>query len=198
MPSNLTPSTSALTVSEIIVSRSMAGSESGPLPTRPGHMALWSLGNPDFFAHVSSQTHPKFRLAKPIFPLLSRTIILVSQSCRSNCQTYVWTAACRCASRFIRLSEPLILTGTIKPGQTIDEKDIAARLSVSRTPVREAVKKLSDEHLVEVIAQSATRAARIDRDERSSNPILIRPRLGGGERIAGCDAHDPSARRPAG
>jgi GntR family transcriptional regulator, rspAB operon transcriptional repressor len=59
----------------------------------------------------------------------------------------------------------LILTGTIKPGAVIDEKAIAAELSVSRTPVREAVKKLSDEHLVDVVAQSGTRAARIDAHE---------------------------------
>jgi GntR family transcriptional regulator, rspAB operon transcriptional repressor len=59
----------------------------------------------------------------------------------------------------------LILSGSIKPGEAFDEKAIAAQLSVSRTPVREAVKKLSDENLVEVIAQSATRAARIDRKE---------------------------------
>ena len=59
----------------------------------------------------------------------------------------------------------MILTGAIKPGEVIDEKDIAAQLKVSRTPVREAVKKLSDENLVEVVAQSGTRAARIDRDE---------------------------------
>jgi GntR family transcriptional regulator, rspAB operon transcriptional repressor len=68
----------------------------------------------------------------------------------------------------------LILTGAIKPGQTIDEKDIAAQLSVSRTPVREAVKKLSDEHLVEVIAQSATRAARIDRHEIEESYLIRR------------------------
>jgi GntR family transcriptional regulator, rspAB operon transcriptional repressor len=59
----------------------------------------------------------------------------------------------------------LILTGAIAPGEVIDEKSIAAELGVSRTPVREAVKKLSDEHLVEVVAQSATRAARIDAHE---------------------------------
>lgn len=68
----------------------------------------------------------------------------------------------------------LILTGAIKPGQTIDEKEIAARLSVSRTPVREAVKKLSDEHLVEVIAQSATRAARINREEIFESYLIRR------------------------
>ncbi len=68
----------------------------------------------------------------------------------------------------------LILTGAIKPGETIDEKDIAAQLSVSRTPVREAVKKLSDEHLVDVVAQSATRAARIDRHEIEESYLIRR------------------------
>jgi DNA-binding GntR family transcriptional regulator len=56
-----------------------------------------------------------------------------------------------------------ILTGDIKPGELIDEKNIGARFSVSRTPVREAVKRLSDEHLVDVVAQSATRAATLDK-----------------------------------
>ncbi|MFO1033241.1 MAG: GntR family transcriptional regulator [Hyphomicrobiales bacterium] len=58
-----------------------------------------------------------------------------------------------------------IVTGTIPPGGVIDEKNIASALKVSRTPVREAVKKLSDEHLVEVVAQSGTRAAPLDREE---------------------------------
>jgi DNA-binding GntR family transcriptional regulator len=68
----------------------------------------------------------------------------------------------------------LILSGAIKPGEVIDEKDIAAQLNVSRTPVREAVKRLSDEHLVEVIAQSATRAMRIDRDEIGQSFLIRR------------------------
>ncbi len=59
----------------------------------------------------------------------------------------------------------LILTGVIKPGDLIDEKSIALHLKISRTPVREAVKKLSDEHLVDVVAQSGTRAARVDARE---------------------------------
>jgi GntR family transcriptional regulator, rspAB operon transcriptional repressor len=70
----------------------------------------------------------------------------------------------------------LILTGEIAPGEIIDEKMIAAQLSISRTPVREAVKKLSDEHLVDVIAQSATRASRIDRRE-VEEAFLIRRAL---------------------
>ncbi len=68
----------------------------------------------------------------------------------------------------------LILTGKIAPGDVIDEKDIATRLNVSRTPVREAVKKLSDEHLVDVVAQSATRASRIDHHEVEQAFIIRR------------------------
>lgn len=70
----------------------------------------------------------------------------------------------------------MILTGSIKPGALIDEKAIAAELKISRTPVREAVKKLSDENLVEVAAQSGTRAARIHRDE-IAEAFLIRRAL---------------------
>jgi len=55
-----------------------------------------------------------------------------------------------------------ILTGELAPGMAIDEKAIASKLGVSRTPVREAVKKLSDENLVDVKAQSGTVVSRID------------------------------------
>lgn len=68
----------------------------------------------------------------------------------------------------------LILTGAIKPGETLDEKAIAAQLKVSRTPVREAVKRLSDENLVEVVAQSGTRAAPIGRKEIEESYLIRR------------------------
>ena len=70
----------------------------------------------------------------------------------------------------------LILTGIIRPGEIIDEKAIAAQLEVSRTPVREAVKRLSDEHLVDVVAQSGTRASRMDR-KAIEESFLIRRAL---------------------
>lgn len=57
----------------------------------------------------------------------------------------------------------LILTSEFAPNSIIDERAIASKLGVSRTPVREAVKKLADENLVEVKAQSATIVAPIDR-----------------------------------
>ena len=70
----------------------------------------------------------------------------------------------------------LILTGIIRPGEVIDEKAIAAQLEVSRTPVREAVKRLSDERLVDVVAQSGTRASRMDR-KAIEESFLIRRAL---------------------
>jgi GntR family transcriptional regulator, rspAB operon transcriptional repressor len=56
-----------------------------------------------------------------------------------------------------------IVTGSLAPGAPIDEVEIAARLGLSRTPVREAVKKIGDEGLVHVRAQSGTYVAEINR-----------------------------------
>ena len=71
----------------------------------------------------------------------------------------------------------MILTGAIKPGEVIDEKAIAAQLNVSRTPVREAVKRLSDENLVEVVAQSANAGGAHRPGTRSPESFLIRRAL---------------------
>lgn len=68
----------------------------------------------------------------------------------------------------------LILTGKIGPGEVVDEKLIASQLNVSRMPVREAVKKLSDEHLIDVVAQSGTKASLIDRHEVEQAYIIRR------------------------
>ena len=56
-----------------------------------------------------------------------------------------------------------IVTGRLKPGDPVEEAEIARYLGISRTPVREAVKKISDEHLIEVRAQSGTHVAAISR-----------------------------------
>lgn len=47
----------------------------------------------------------------------------------------------------------LILTGMIKPGEKLIERDIAAKFNTSRTPVREALRKLESEGFVEYIAR---------------------------------------------
>jgi DNA-binding GntR family transcriptional regulator len=48
-----------------------------------------------------------------------------------------------------------------KPGDPIIEKELASTFGVSRTPIREALLRLSAEHLVEIAPQSGTFVARI-------------------------------------
>lgn len=50
----------------------------------------------------------------------------------------------------------------MKPGLNLTEKDIAQKLNVSRTPVREAFIKLSHEDLVEIYPQKGTTVSLID------------------------------------
>jgi DNA-binding GntR family transcriptional regulator len=57
----------------------------------------------------------------------------------------------------------LIVSGRVRPGEAVIEAALAARLGVSRTPVREALKRLSDEGLVDVFAQSGTFIAPMSR-----------------------------------
>ncbi|RFB81537.1 GntR family transcriptional regulator [Methylovirgula sp. 4M-Z18] len=58
-----------------------------------------------------------------------------------------------------------IVTGKLAPGSPVNEIEIALKLGISRTPVREAVKKVSDEGLIEVFAQNGTFVADISRKQ---------------------------------
>ena len=55
-----------------------------------------------------------------------------------------------------------ILTLTLTPGVVLSEQTLAAELGVSRTPVREAILRLTREGLVVVYAQSGTVVSKID------------------------------------
>ncbi|ANY77415.1 hypothetical protein BB934_03590 [Microvirga ossetica] len=60
--------------------------------------------------------------------------------------------------------EPLrhaILMMKLRPNEALNEKDIAASHGVSRTPVREALLRLADEGLVEIVPKLGTFVARI-------------------------------------
>jgi GntR family transcriptional regulator, rspAB operon transcriptional repressor len=50
----------------------------------------------------------------------------------------------------------------LAPGQRLSENELAAQLQVSRTPVREALARLRDERLVQIVPQLGTFVARID------------------------------------
>lgn len=54
-----------------------------------------------------------------------------------------------------------IVTMKMPPGTPVSEKELTQQYGISRTPVREAVLRLADERLVEVIPKSGTFVARI-------------------------------------
>ena len=58
-----------------------------------------------------------------------------------------------------------IFTGALRPGEQIGEQDWAERLDVSRIPVREALRKLETEGLVEIQPRRGAFVARMDRTE---------------------------------
>ncbi len=60
------------------------------------------------------------------------------------------------SAQIYELAREAIVSLWLKPGQAISEKEIASQLGVSRTPVREALIRLSDEGLIEVFRQSGT------------------------------------------
>lgn len=55
-----------------------------------------------------------------------------------------------------------IMSMKLKPGQTMSTQEMATKLNVSRTPVREAFLRLQSEGLVEMIPQRETVVSRID------------------------------------
>jgi DNA-binding GntR family transcriptional regulator len=55
-----------------------------------------------------------------------------------------------------------ILSGEIEPGARLDEPSICRKFRMSRTPIREALRRLSGIGLVEVIPRKGVTAARID------------------------------------
>lgn len=58
-----------------------------------------------------------------------------------------------------------ILDGRLKPGERIRQEDLAARLSSSRIPVREALRQLESEGLVVLVPNSGAWIARLDLTE---------------------------------
>ncbi|MFZ8958633.1 MAG: GntR family transcriptional regulator [Paracoccaceae bacterium] len=64
-----------------------------------------------------------------------------------------------------------ILTLRYKPGEALRKQDICATLGVSRSPVAEAIARLSNEGLVDVVPQSGTFVARFS--GRSLAEIII-------------------------
>src|SRR5437762_12222501 len=59
----------------------------------------------------------------------------------------------------------MLLDGEIPPGARIPERDLCEKLQVSRTPLREALKVLAAEGLVQLLPNRGSRAAKLtDKD----------------------------------
>jgi DNA-binding GntR family transcriptional regulator len=85
-----------------------------------------------------------------------------------------------------------IAAGTLEPGQRIVETDLAARLKVSRVPVREAVKTLVAQGILESGPSRRIRVAALD-ETKIDQICEIRTAL---EKIAGKDASRVYGREP--
>jgi DNA-binding GntR family transcriptional regulator len=57
-----------------------------------------------------------------------------------------------------------IVSAELRPGQQLSENELAARLGISRTPIREALVRLSDDRLVEIVPQLGTFVSLISED----------------------------------
>jgi DNA-binding GntR family transcriptional regulator len=73
-----------------------------------------------------------------------------------------------------------IMEGELRPGEKILDKELAEHLGVSRTPVREALRRLEDKSLVESAANRWTRVSEISSDE----PDMIYPIIWTLEKLA--------------
>ncbi|MBE9534835.1 MAG: GntR family transcriptional regulator [Proteobacteria bacterium] len=58
-----------------------------------------------------------------------------------------------------------IMEGELRPGEKILDKELAEKMGVSRTPVREALRRLEDKNLVESSANRWTRVAEVSIEE---------------------------------
>lgn len=73
-----------------------------------------------------------------------------------------------------------IMDGTLRPGEKIVDKELAEHMGVSRTPVREALRRLEDKGLVESAANRWTRVSEIP----STEPEMIYPIIWTLEKLA--------------
>ena len=59
----------------------------------------------------------------------------------------------------------LLIEGAITPGSKLNERELAEQLHVSRTPIREAIRRLAADGLVELIANRGAIAVQLTRDD---------------------------------
>jgi DNA-binding GntR family transcriptional regulator len=59
----------------------------------------------------------------------------------------------------------LLVEGSIAPGSKLNERELAEQLNVSRTPIREAIRRLAADGLVELIANRGAIAVQLNKED---------------------------------
>lgn len=59
----------------------------------------------------------------------------------------------------------LIIEGTLEPGSKLNEREVCERLGISRTPLREAMKVLASEGLIEIVPNRGAFVSKMDEAE---------------------------------
>jgi DNA-binding GntR family transcriptional regulator len=91
-------------------------------------------------------------------------------------------------TKVYRLLRQLIVEVRLLPGRALPEKEVAAILNVSKTPVREAIIRLSEEGLIKVVPQGGTFVATIE-VQRYIEACFIRFRLEAGAAAEAAKRH---------
>jgi DNA-binding GntR family transcriptional regulator len=76
--------------------------------------------------------------------------------------------------RAYRMLRDAIITGELEPGAAIRDAELAERVGLSRTPVREALSRLGDEGLVETKPHSWTRVTPLGLREVRDAVVVVR------------------------
>ena len=83
-----------------------------------------------------------------------------------------------------------VLGGEFSPGERLAESELAARLGVSRTPVREALMRLTQDKLLETEANKGVRMRSVNAQE-ARDTYLVRGELDGLAAALAASAHTP-------
>src|SRR5690348_146065 len=102
----------------------------------------------------SQKNSPDRKSSEQKFPSRGRSSATPARGTRSNQADVAYS----------RLRE-LILSGAIAPGSFVLELEAAARLGMSRTPVREAMVRLRAEGMVEIRARHGMRVLPVSADD---------------------------------
>ena len=84
-----------------------------------------------------------------------------------------------------------IVSAELAPGRQLSENELAALLGVSRTPIREALQRLRDDRLVEIVPQLGTFVTRISEDAVADAQFVREALECSAVRAAALRARDP-------